>query len=128
VIADELSGLRVLVVDDSNSAADMLGIALEHMGCNVRVVYGGEAAINAAAESPPQVVVMDIGMPGIDGYEAARRIRQEPWGKEITLIALTGWGLAEDKRRARDAGFDHHLVKPPVPDELRKLLAEVTSK
>ena len=125
---DELAGLRVLVVDDNTSAADMLGMALEHMACTIQVAYSGEAAINAVAESPPHVVLMDIGMPRVDGYEAARRIRQAPGGTEITLIALTGWGQEEHKRRTRDAGFDHHLIKPPHLGELRTLLAEAKSR
>lgn len=123
-----LPALRVLVVDDNKSAADMLGMVLEQMGCEVRVVYSGDAAISAAAESRPQAVVMDIGMPDPDGCEAARRIRREPWGEGITLIALTGWSQKEDLRRTREAGFDHHLVKPPEPEELRDLLARVSSE
>jgi CheY-like chemotaxis protein len=81
-------------------------------GFEVTTAYDGLAAVAAAASTLPDVVVMDIGMPGLDGYEAAREIRQQPRGKDVVLIALTGWGQATDKQRASHAGFDHHLVKP----------------
>jgi CheY-like chemotaxis protein len=81
-------------------------------GFKVPTAYDGIAAVAAAASVLPDVVVMDIGMPGMDGYDAAREIRQQPGGKDVVLIALTGWGQMTDKQRARHAGFDHHLVKP----------------
>lgn len=125
--AIDLSGLRILVVDDSRAAADMLGSSLKAQGCEIRVAYDGQAAVDAAAESPPDAIIMDIGMPRLNGYEAARLIRRESWGKSITLIAVTGWGQEADKRRAKEAGFDHHLVKPPEPNTLRRLLVELKS-
>lgn len=124
----DASGLRVLVVDDNVAAADMLGILLRKLGNEVSIAYDGAAAIKAASEFAPNVVVMDIGMPEIDGNDAARSIRQLPAGKSMTLIALTGWGQEEDKRRTKEAGFDHHLVKPPESAELRWILSEVHSR
>ncbi|WP_170135491.1 PAS domain S-box protein [Nannocystis exedens] len=114
---------RVLVVDDNQDAAVSLADILELMGCDTRVVHDGLAALRAAPEFRPDLVFLDIGMPDMNGYETARRIRQEPWGKALTLVALTGWGQEGDKARARDAGFDHHLVKPAAPQDLEDLLA-----
>jgi signal transduction histidine kinase/BarA-like signal transduction histidine kinase len=107
-----LSPKRILVVDDNVDAADTLEALLDMDGFEVTTAYDGLAAVAAAASTLPDVVVMDIGMPGLDGYEAAREIRQQPRGKNVVLIALTGWGQATDKQRASHAGFDHHLVKP----------------
>jgi CheY-like chemotaxis protein len=78
-----------------------------------------------AGESDPDVILLDIGLPGLNGYDACRRIREQPWGKRIVLVALTGWGQEEDKRRAAEAGFDHHLTKPVDPADLEKLLSEL---
>jgi signal transduction histidine kinase len=103
---------KILVVDDNVDAADTLEALLDMDGFDVTTAYDGIAAVAAAASTLPDVVVMDIGMPGLDGYEAAREIRQQPRGKDVVLIALTGWGQATDKQRASRAGFDHHLVKP----------------
>ena len=97
----------------------MLGI----MGHEVRTAHDGEAGVAAAAEFRPEVVLMDLGMPKVDGYEAARRIRAEPWGDEPFLVALTGWGADEDRRRTHEAGFDRHLVKPVALDALTESLA-----
>ena len=91
-------------------------------GFEVTTAYDGVAAISAAASIQPEVVVMDIGMPGMNGYEAARLIRKQPGGQAIVLIALTGWGQATDKKRASLAGFDHHLVKPVDYDLLMRCL------
>jgi two-component system, chemotaxis family, CheB/CheR fusion protein len=124
----KMSGLRVLVVDDRQSAADMLAMVLKGLDCDVRVAYSGQGAIDIAAGFKPDAIVMDIGMPHLDGYETARRIRQETWGQEIMLIALTGWGQEEDKRRTKEAGFDRHLIKPADFNALRQLLSEVKSK
>ncbi len=103
---------NILVVDDNVDAADTLEALLGMDGFNVTTVYDGVAAVAQANNARPDVVVMDIGMPGIDGYDAARLIRQQPGGDKILLIALTGWGQMADKQRAGQAGFDHHLVKP----------------
>ena len=114
---------RVLVVDDNRDAAESLAMMLGIMGHEVRTAHGGEAGVAAAAEFRPEVVLMDLGMPKVDGYEAARRIRAEPWGDAPFLVALTGFGADEDRRRTHDAGFDRHLVKPVALDALTESLA-----
>ncbi|MDP3231551.1 MAG: PAS domain S-box protein [Myxococcales bacterium] len=116
---------RILVVDDNVDAADMLREVLELLGNEVRAANDGEAGIAMAAQFLPDVMVMDIGMPNLSGYEAARRIREYPWGQGIVLIALTGWGREDDRKKSSAAGFDHHLVKPLDVGVLRKLLAEL---
>jgi CheY-like chemotaxis protein/anti-sigma regulatory factor (Ser/Thr protein kinase) len=113
---------RILVADDNQNAAKLLAMCLAAQGNVVRIAFDGLAAVRIAAEFRPEVALLDIGMPQLDGYETARRIRKEPWGKEIVLAALTGWGQEDDKRRARDAGFDHHFVKPVEPSVLQQLL------
>jgi signal transduction histidine kinase/ActR/RegA family two-component response regulator len=117
-----LSGRRVLIVDDNRDAAESLGLLLSCLGSKVRVVYDGPTALEATSSFRPAVVLLDIGMPGMDGYEVARRVRQQAALKGVTLIALTGWGQEEDRRRCRQAGFDHHLVKPVDVDALQALL------
>jgi len=92
----------------------------------VHVVFDGEAAVSAAKEVAPDVALLDIGMPQANGYEVARRIRDHAWGKQIYLVALTGWGQDGDRRRAAEAGFDAHLVKPVPPEALDRLLATVS--
>ena len=115
-------------MDDNEDSADSLATMLELMGHTTRTAYDGLAAVETAAEFGPDVVLLDIGLPRLDGYEACRRIRQQAWGEKMVLIAQTGWGQEEDRNRARDAGFDHHLVKPIPPATLRKLLAGLTPK
>lgn len=114
VIAPAVAGRlkKVLVVDDNVDAADTLGALLGMDGFAVSTVYDGVAAVAQARAAAPDIVIMDIGMPGMDGYDAARLIRQQPGGHKILLIALTGWGQSNDRKRASEAGFDHHLVKP----------------
>jgi PAS domain S-box-containing protein len=112
--------LRILVVDDNRDAADSLTMLLELKGHDVHTAYDGLAAVEAAETSRPDVVLLDVGLPKMNGYEAARHIRQQPWGKPMTLVAVTGWGQEEDKRRAAEAGFDHHLTKPV---DLAKVIA-----
>ncbi len=123
---------KVLVVDDNVDAADTLEAVLSMDGFAVTTVYNGVAAVAQARAAVPDVVVMDIGMPGMDGYDAARLIRQQPGGEKILLIALTGWGQSNDRKRASEAGFDHHLVKPVDYELLIKCLqalpAEVVAK
>ena len=119
------SSLRILIVDDNRDAADSLGMMLRMMGNDIRTAYDGEAAVRAADEFRPQVVLLDIGLPKLNGYEACRRIRQESWGQRMALIAVTGWGQEEDKRRAEDAGFDQHMVKPVDPRGLITLLGSL---
>ncbi len=115
---------RILVVDDNRDAAESLAMLLGILGHEVRTAHDGEAGV-AAAEFRPDLILMDLGMPTVDGYEAARRIRAEPWGGETFLVALTGWGADDDRRQTRDAGFDRHLVKPVALDALMKLIAEL---
>ncbi|MDO9405895.1 MAG: response regulator [Polaromonas sp.] len=113
---------KILVVDDNVDAADTLEALLSMDGFDVKTVYNGIAAVETAASLRPDVVVMDIGMPGMDGYDAARQIRLQTGGDQVMLIALTGWGQTTDRARASDAGFDHHLVKPVDYDQLIRCL------
>jgi CheY-like chemotaxis protein len=110
-------------VDDNRDAADSLGMMLELTGHTVHLAYDGLEAVAAAASFRPDVVLLDIGLPRMNGYEAARHIRREPWGKAMALVALTGWGQEEDKQRATEAGFDHHLTKPVDIAHLGAVLA-----
>jgi signal transduction histidine kinase/CheY-like chemotaxis protein len=113
---------RILVVDDNRDAADTLAVLLELLGAQVRVVYGGSEALEAVRTFDPTVVLLDIGMPGLDGHEVARRIREQPQHAGAALIALTGWGQEEDRKRSELAGFDHHLIKPVDVEALQGLL------
>jgi CheY-like chemotaxis protein len=114
---------RILVADDNADALETMAALLEMEGHRVDVAPDGESALAAAQALRPDVAVLDIGMPGLNGYEVARRIRAEPWGARIRLIALTGWGQAEDVERAHAAGFDHHVTKPVDLDALQDLVA-----
>ena len=113
---------RILVVDDNLDSAESMAMMLKLSGHNVATAHDGLEAVKLAGEFQPDVALLDLGMPKLDGYEAARSIRQQPWGKRMMLVALTGWGQAEDKRRSREAGFDAHLVKPVDFDALEKLV------
>jgi CheY-like chemotaxis protein/two-component sensor histidine kinase len=117
---------RILVVDDNRDAADSLAAMLRIMGHETQRAYDGLEAAQAAATFRPEIVLLDIGLPKMNGYEVARQIRQQPWGKTMVLIALTGWGQDEDKRRAFEAGIDHHLTKPVEAAVLGKLLALIS--
>jgi PAS domain S-box-containing protein len=119
----QLGSLRILVVDDNRDAADSLAVLLRANGGDVRVAYDGLEAVGGAISFKPDVVLLDIGLPKLYGYDAARRIR-EARGKEVLLIAITGWGQEEDRRRAHEAGFDHHLTKPVQFEALAKILAK----
>jgi CheY-like chemotaxis protein len=116
---------RILVVDDNADSADSLGQLLTLLGHEVRTAYDGETGVAVATAFRPDVVLMDIGMPRLNGYDAARRIREEPWGGRVVLVALTGWGQDEDRRRSQEAGFDRHLVKPVEPEAVEALLADL---
>jgi len=118
------SGLRgrVLVADDIPDAASSLAMLCEMYGAEVRLALDGVETVEVAASFRPDVILMDITMPKLDGYSAARAIRREPWGKQMTLIALTGWGRSSDLQAAREAGFDGHLLKPVAPEALVKLI------
>jgi CheY-like chemotaxis protein len=113
----------VLVADDNEDAAESLAMLLRLRGHEVRTAHDGVEALAAAEAFRPEAAVIDVGMPGLSGLEVAERIRREPWGRGMLLVALTGWGQAEDRRRTDAAGFDHHLVKPAEPAELDHLLA-----
>jgi PAS domain S-box-containing protein len=114
---------RVLVVDDNVDAADSLAMLLRLEGQEVRVAHDGPSALDSAREYRPEIVFLDIGMPGMDGYEVCRRLRQHR-KESVLLVALTGWGQEEDRRRSQEAGFDHHFVKPIEPKTLHKILAD----
>src|SRR5207249_1563474 len=116
---------RILVVDDTVDAAESLAKLLELTGHDVRTARDGPAALEAARIYRPEVVLLDIGLPGMDGYEVARRLRKQPATEHVRLVALTGYGQAEDRRRSREAGFDHHLVKPVDPAALEGLLTSL---
>jgi signal transduction histidine kinase/ActR/RegA family two-component response regulator len=114
---------RILVADDNNDALESLATLLQLSGHEVYTAANGAVALESAEQHRPEVALLDIGMPKLDGYEVARRIRAQPWGARITLVALTGWGQDSDRRRSQEAGFDSHLVKPLDLDKLTDLLA-----
>lgn len=116
--------LRILVVDDNEDTAEMMSLLLGMEGHDVEVAHTGPSALEAAAAHRPDVIVLDIGLPGLDGYQVAQRLRQDPAFQDVLLIAASGYGQEADRRRSWEAGFDHHLVKPVNPEELRRLLAE----
>jgi CheY-like chemotaxis protein len=118
---------RILVVDDNEDSAVSFAMFLELAGNQVYMAHDGPEAFEAIEKLHPEVVLLDIGLPGLSGYEVCRRVREQPWGKSIVLIALTGWGQDEDRRLSREAGFDGHLVKPVDPEELQRLLADVSN-
>ena len=113
---------RFLVVDDSRDAAQSLALLLESLGADVHTATDGPAALDELDTYRPSVMLLDIGMPGMDGLEVARRARQRPDSRDLTVIALSGWGQDEDRRRSREAGIDYHMVKPVDLDELGRLL------
>jgi len=119
------SSLRILIVDDNKDGADSLAMVLKMMGNDARTAYDGKEGVELAGEFRPEVVLFDIGMPKLNGYEACRLIRKEPWGRKVIVIAVTGWGQDDDRQRSHDAGFDHHMVKPVDPQALMKMLAEL---
>jgi signal transduction histidine kinase len=119
--------MRILVADDNYDAAQSLALMLSMEGHEVRTASNGVEALQLAEDFHPQVALLDIGMPKLDGYETARQLRQRPWAKSVLLLALTGWGQEDDKERARQAGFDRHLVKPLEPEMLSELLAPIAA-
>lgn len=119
------TGLRILLVDDNRDGAEMLATVIRKLGNEVQLAYDGQQAVEAAASYRPDAILMDLGMPKMNGYDAASTIRAEPWGRDTVLIALTGWGQEEDRRRTAEAGFDHHLVKPAAPDDLTQLFDQI---
>lgn len=118
--------MRILVVDDNHDVADSLGILLQLSGHDVQVVYDGPLALAAISRYQPDVVLLDIGMPDMNGYEVARQVHQQPGLKDLPLIAMTGWGQEDDRRRSKEAGFNHHIVKPVDPATLELILKELS--
>ena len=116
---------KILVVDDNADAAESLAALLSINGHETRMAHDGPEALQQAERFHPDIVFLDIGMPTLDGHETAKLIRRQPWGKDMVLVALTGWGQSEDRRRSKDAGFNHHLVKPADPDVVEKLLSSI---
>ena len=119
------SALRILVVDDNPDSADSLAALLAIPGNQVRVAYDGLDGVALAAEFRPDAALLDLRLPRLDGYQVAERIREQPWGKEMVLIALTGWGQDEAKQLSKEVGFDQHLVKPVDPAALLRMLADL---
>jgi CheY-like chemotaxis protein len=113
---------RIVVADDNEDSAESFAMLLSFSGHEVRIAHDGAAALDAVRNFRPDVAFLDIGMPGLTGYEVAEAVRAEPWGREVTLIAVTGWGQPDDRMRAHAAGFDRHLVKPIDPAEVDRLL------
>jgi DNA-binding response OmpR family regulator len=113
---------RILVVDDNKDSADSLAMLLQLTGHEVFVAHDGHSALVAVELRRPDVVLLDIGLPSLNGHDVCRWIRQQPWGKTTVIIALTGWGQEEDRRRSQEAGFDGHLVKPVDHGHLLALL------
>jgi PAS domain S-box-containing protein len=124
--AQSQATLRILVADDNQDAADSLALVLRTIGHDIQTAHDGVEAVQAAAAFRPHVALLDIGMPKMNGYEVAQRIREQSWGKRIVLVALTGWGQEEDKRRATEAGFHYHLTKPAEPLAVERLLEGLT--
>jgi len=122
-VASPDSRQRVLVVDDNHDAAESLAMLLELDNCSVQVAFDGLSALDVLETFKPDIALLDIGMPGMDGYELARRIRATRLGGVLVLVALTGWGQADDKKRAAETGFDEHLTKPVDPELLTRVLS-----
>jgi len=116
---------RILVVDDNVDAANMIAMTLQLFGHQTETVYSAQSALEKAVECRPDFVVLDIGLPGMDGYEVARRLRQIPELKDTRLIAATGYGQDADRQRSEEAGFDYHLVKPIDPEKLQSVLEQL---
>jgi CheY-like chemotaxis protein len=120
--------LRVLVVDDNVDTAETLTMLLKESGHDVRMAHDGSTALEAALEYRPNVMLMDIGLPALDGFEVAKRIRQQPVLNDVVLVAMTGYGQESDRQRSLEAGFDHHLVKPTKFEKVQEILASLSEK
>jgi CheY-like chemotaxis protein len=118
---------RVVIIDDNQDAADTMSMLVEQLGGSARTAHDAASGLAAVQEFHPDIVFLDIGMPGMDGYEACRRIRQQPSARNVVVVAVTGWGRSQDKQRALDAGFDAHLTKPVDPTALARVLARPPS-
>ena len=126
VVTTSVTSLRVLVVDDNEDAAQMLGMILMRLGHEVLTVHDGPSALVAAVDFLPHVILLDIGLPEIDGYEVAKRIRLNAIFKDVVLVAMTGYGQDSDRQRSANSGFDHHMVKPPDFIKLQEILATIS--
>jgi CheY-like chemotaxis protein len=115
----------MLVVDDNHDSAKSLAMLLRLAGNDVQMAFDGEEAVDVATKTHPEVILLDIGLPKLNGYDACRRIREEASGREAVIIALTGWGQAEDRRKSSEAGFDGHLVKPVEHSALLAMLKQL---
>ena len=120
--------LRILEVDDSRDAAESLAMLLKLNGHTVDIANDGLLALQSAEQRRPDLIFMDIGMPKLNGYDAASRIRAAPWGNDITLVAISGWGQDSDRAKSKAAGFDAHLVKPVEFSALEQILSEVAAR
>ena len=120
--AGEPARRRLLVVDDNHDAAESMSMLLEMWGHEVAYAYDGPSALRTAQLWSPHAVFLDIGLPGMDGYEVAERLRELPQARDAVLIAITGYGQEDDRRRSRRSGIEHHLVKPVAPETLRTLV------
>jgi DNA-binding response OmpR family regulator len=121
-------GHRILVVDDNQDAANSLAMLLRMKGHDVRTAYDGLEAIDAALSHKPEIVLLDVGLPRLNGFDVARRLRESEDLRTVILVALTGWGHDEDRRRSKEAGFDHHMVKPADPAALDRVLESLSSR
>ena len=122
----DTAGRKILVADDDQDSAESLAMLLQMMGHEVRSALNGLEALAVAAAFEPDLIVLDIGLPGLDGYEVCRRIRQQPWAHTVVIAALTGWTRDEDRDRSQEAGFNHYLVKPVDPKALADLVGRIT--
>jgi CheY-like chemotaxis protein len=113
---------RILIVDDNKDSAESLAMLLQITGNETSIAYDGQQAVEIIEQQRPNVVLLDIGLPKLSGHDVCRYVRQQPWGKDILMIALTGWGQEEDRRKSEQAGFDGHLVKPVDYEKLMELL------
>ena len=120
-----MAGLRILVVDDDRDLAAGTELILRGMGHDVRVAHDGAEALEIAAAFQPEAALVDLGMPNMNGYLLARKLREWRWTRDAVLIAVTGWGGERERERAKEAGFDHHLLKPAQPERIAELLAAV---
>ena len=126
-VETEAEPRRIVIVDDNRDSADSLATLLQITGNQTYLAHDGIEAIEVIEKHRPEVVLLDIGLPKLNGHEVCRRVRKQPWGKDIVMIALTGWGQDEDRRKSEEAGFNGHLVKPVDYDKLLKLLSSLTN-
>jgi CheY-like chemotaxis protein len=124
IAASTPSGCRIMVVDDNCDAANSLAMLLRTLGHQVKVAHSGSDALAMVESFAPAIMFLDIGMPEMDGYEVARRLRADPTNTGLCLAALTGWGQVEDRRKTAEAGFNHHIVKPPDMQAILRVVAE----